>query len=283
MKDMYAACEEFQKLEESRIDYVRNALWTYSNANSTLCISEDETNETLRKVLEKCDVESDIQLFIKKKGTGDMIPAPLEYRNFYTQDLNDKRTSKDKDQAPKSPTRTLDPSSLREPNFSTASKQNTIRGRHATADNVPQRKPSDSIPRAATNADSLQRASVLPSNKGNNPFFEPPAAAAAAANSSTQNSSFQSQTLFANFESQHANSNPFTDDWPTTGTTNSAAGNNFSILQPSPGPATTQSLYPVLQPSPVAATNNPFFDDAPKATPAPTTTASATSNNPFFD
>jgi hypothetical protein len=37
--------------------------------------------------LEKCNVTDDIQQFIKDKGTGSEIPAPIAYRNFYQGDI----------------------------------------------------------------------------------------------------------------------------------------------------------------------------------------------------
>ena len=83
VKDMYALCDEFQRLEEMRIDYMRNALWTYSNIGSQACVVEDESCERLRKTLEKCRVDEDVRLFIATHGTGDIIPAPIEYRNYF--------------------------------------------------------------------------------------------------------------------------------------------------------------------------------------------------------
>ena len=86
MKDMYAACDEFQRLEELKIDFLRSNLWAYANANSTACVADDAAYERLRQVLEKCNIEQDINLFIKSKGTGDLIPAPMEYRSNGVQD-----------------------------------------------------------------------------------------------------------------------------------------------------------------------------------------------------
>jgi hypothetical protein len=42
--------------------------------------------EKLRKLLEVCNVKQDIQTFIQTHGTGETIPAPVEYQNYYTTD-----------------------------------------------------------------------------------------------------------------------------------------------------------------------------------------------------
>ena len=39
--------------------------------------------ENVRKSLEKCDVDADIDLFVKEKATGSDRPQPIPYINFY--------------------------------------------------------------------------------------------------------------------------------------------------------------------------------------------------------
>ncbi|KAI9344976.1 hypothetical protein BDR26DRAFT_857020 [Obelidium mucronatum] len=83
-EDYRVACTEFQKLEEDRIDYLRGRLWAYANIVSTLCVADDESCERIRSSLEKCVVTKDIAIFIDSSSTGTIIPAPLQYVNFYT-------------------------------------------------------------------------------------------------------------------------------------------------------------------------------------------------------
>ncbi|KAJ3007248.1 UNVERIFIED_CONTAM: hypothetical protein HDU68_003619, partial [Siphonaria sp. JEL0065] len=83
-EDYRVACTEFQKLEEDRIDYLRGRLWAYANIISTLCVADDESCERIRSSLEKCVVTKDIEKFVDANSTGLIIPAPLQYVNFYT-------------------------------------------------------------------------------------------------------------------------------------------------------------------------------------------------------
>lgn len=78
-----SSCESFQQLEEERIQNVRNSMWATTNLNSALCVNEDEMCEEVRKVLEKCDVDADIQTFIRQRQTGSDRPAGIEYENYF--------------------------------------------------------------------------------------------------------------------------------------------------------------------------------------------------------
>ncbi|EEP82492.1 conserved hypothetical protein [Uncinocarpus reesii 1704] len=83
-KEWKAACDKFQDLEEERLDFTKSSLWTYANVASTAC-----SCEKIRVSLEGCEVEKDISLFIKERGTGQEIPDPPKYINFCRGDLND--------------------------------------------------------------------------------------------------------------------------------------------------------------------------------------------------
>ena len=39
--------------------------------------------ENVRKSLEKCDVDADIDLFVREKAAGSERPQPVPYVNFY--------------------------------------------------------------------------------------------------------------------------------------------------------------------------------------------------------
>lgn len=81
-KEMEKACEEFQCLEEERIQHLRNELWIHTNISSQTCVDIDELNEEVRKSLEKCDIDEDIRKFIDEKNTGSERPASIKYESF---------------------------------------------------------------------------------------------------------------------------------------------------------------------------------------------------------
>ncbi|KAJ3080865.1 hypothetical protein HK102_002755, partial [Quaeritorhiza haematococci] len=83
-EDMRTCCIDCQKLEEDRIDYLRTHLWSYANMLSTVCVSDDESCERIRTSLERCDIETDLALFLDRNSTGGEVPKPLMYVNFYT-------------------------------------------------------------------------------------------------------------------------------------------------------------------------------------------------------
>ncbi|KAF0542826.1 cell division control protein [Gigaspora margarita] len=74
---------KFQYLEEDRIEFLKKVLWNYANLISSICVVDDESCERIRVCLESCDVDKDIQTFIKERATGPDIPEPPSYVNFY--------------------------------------------------------------------------------------------------------------------------------------------------------------------------------------------------------
>lgn len=81
--DMEDACSKFQMIEEKRIQFLRNELWTYTNLGSGHIINMSEKYELSRKVIENCNEKLDLQLFINVNNTGTIRPPPIEYENFY--------------------------------------------------------------------------------------------------------------------------------------------------------------------------------------------------------
>ncbi|XP_007228897.3 proline-serine-threonine phosphatase-interacting protein 2 isoform X1 [Astyanax mexicanus] len=78
------ACEMFEKQEVERINSLRNVVWTHLNQLSQQCVTSDELYEEVRKSLEQCDIQEDLEHFINLRRTGDKPPAPVLYENFYT-------------------------------------------------------------------------------------------------------------------------------------------------------------------------------------------------------
>ncbi|KAB5542919.1 hypothetical protein GE09DRAFT_1225066 [Coniochaeta sp. 2T2.1] len=87
-REWKAAADKFQDLEEERLDFTKNSLWTFANIASTVCVSDDASCEKIRLSLEKMEVEKDIMHFIKERGTGQEIPDPPKYINFCRGDVD---------------------------------------------------------------------------------------------------------------------------------------------------------------------------------------------------
>ncbi|XP_052797967.1 proline-serine-threonine phosphatase-interacting protein 1-like isoform X2 [Mya arenaria] len=81
--EMEAACYQFEALEATRIDSVRDLLWRCTNVDSMACVKHDECSEDVRMVLEKCDISADIQDFIDTNKSGSKRPDPVLYENYY--------------------------------------------------------------------------------------------------------------------------------------------------------------------------------------------------------
>jgi len=68
VNDHTEACEAFQKMEEERIQFVRNSVWVFANHASDLCCRLDESRERIRCVTERCDETADIKEFVSQKS-----------------------------------------------------------------------------------------------------------------------------------------------------------------------------------------------------------------------
>uniref|UniRef100_A0A7N8YM88 Proline-serine-threonine phosphatase interacting protein 2 n=1 Tax=Mastacembelus armatus TaxID=205130 RepID=A0A7N8YM88_9TELE len=83
LKEHMKACEVFEKQSIERISFLRNIVWTHLNQLSQQCVTSDELYEEVRKSLEQCDVQEDVEHFVNLRRTGDKPPAPVMYENFY--------------------------------------------------------------------------------------------------------------------------------------------------------------------------------------------------------
>ncbi|NXM74897.1 PPIP2 protein, partial [Serilophus lunatus] len=82
------ACEFFETQECERINYFRNALWLHVNQLSLGCVQNDEKYEEIRKSLEMCSIEKDVDFFVNLRKTGSLAPAPVLYENYYNTQRN---------------------------------------------------------------------------------------------------------------------------------------------------------------------------------------------------
>ncbi|XP_034047816.1 proline-serine-threonine phosphatase-interacting protein 2 isoform X2 [Thalassophryne amazonica] len=83
MKEHVNACEIFEKQAVERIGFLRNTVWTHLNQLSQQCVASDEMYEEVRKSLEHCDIQEDIEHFVNLRRTNENPPAPVVYENFY--------------------------------------------------------------------------------------------------------------------------------------------------------------------------------------------------------
>uniref|UniRef100_A0A8C7C679 Proline-serine-threonine phosphatase-interacting protein 2-like n=1 Tax=Oncorhynchus kisutch TaxID=8019 RepID=A0A8C7C679_ONCKI len=76
-KEHIKACEVFEKQEVERINTLRNMVWTHLNQLSQQCVTSDELHEEVRKSLEQCDIQEDIEHFVNLRRTGDKPPGTV--------------------------------------------------------------------------------------------------------------------------------------------------------------------------------------------------------------
>ncbi|NWI48993.1 PPIP2 protein, partial [Calyptomena viridis] len=87
-KEHIKACEFFETQECERINYFRNAVWLHVNQLSLGCVQNDEKYEEIRKSLEMCSIEKDVDFFVNLRKTGNLAPAPVLYENYYNTQRN---------------------------------------------------------------------------------------------------------------------------------------------------------------------------------------------------
>uniref|UniRef100_A0A8C6S3Y0 Proline-serine-threonine phosphatase interacting protein 2 n=1 Tax=Neogobius melanostomus TaxID=47308 RepID=A0A8C6S3Y0_9GOBI len=84
LKEHVYSCEILEKQANDRINFIRNTVWSHLNLLSQQSVTSDELYEEVRKSLEQCDIQEDIEHFVTLRRTGDKPPAPLVYENFYS-------------------------------------------------------------------------------------------------------------------------------------------------------------------------------------------------------
>ncbi|KAG6877976.1 hypothetical protein C0993_001378 [Termitomyces sp. T159_Od127] len=85
-KDWKEFCDTCQDLEEERLEFMKDILWTYANEVSTLCVNDDLSCERIRTVLDQLEAERDIENFVVKYGTGNIISDPAAFVPYDARD-----------------------------------------------------------------------------------------------------------------------------------------------------------------------------------------------------
>ncbi|KAG5519776.1 hypothetical protein PMAC_000049 [Pneumocystis sp. 'macacae'] len=81
IREWKIACDKFQDLEERRISFIKSSLWTFSGIILETCTSDSKSCQKIRESIGRCNLQNDIQLFIRTKGTGQEIPNPPKPRD----------------------------------------------------------------------------------------------------------------------------------------------------------------------------------------------------------
>ncbi|KAK2463086.1 hypothetical protein APHAL10511_004741 [Amanita phalloides] len=87
-------CDSCQDLEEQRIEFMKDNMWAYANAVSTVCVADDESCEKIRLALELLEPDRDMENFVRDYGTGNQIPDPPQFINYNTPDAIPSSSSK---------------------------------------------------------------------------------------------------------------------------------------------------------------------------------------------
>ncbi|KAI9884438.1 MAG: hypothetical protein M1823_003763 [Watsoniomyces obsoletus] len=142
------ACDKFQDLEEERLDFMKSSLWNFANIASTVCVSDDASCEKIRLALEGCEVEKDIGIFIREKGTGQEIPDAPKYINFCRGDVNDTQSEASEDEG-----------------YSVAQFQRTINPAFRTSSPQPSPLESHHDPMSTVEVDAPRRPPITPESR----------------------------------------------------------------------------------------------------------------------
>uniref|UniRef100_A0A8C5EEC5 F-BAR domain-containing protein n=1 Tax=Gouania willdenowi TaxID=441366 RepID=A0A8C5EEC5_GOUWI len=87
IKEHINACELFERQSVERINFLRNTVWTHLNQLSQQCVTSDDLYEEVRRSLEQCNIESDVDHFVNLKRTGDKPPGISITDTFYLHHL----------------------------------------------------------------------------------------------------------------------------------------------------------------------------------------------------
>ncbi|KAF8466521.1 hypothetical protein JB92DRAFT_3061254 [Gautieria morchelliformis] len=83
-KEWKVFCDGCQDFEEERIEFIKDNMWGYANAVSTVCVSDDESCEMIRVALEQVEPDKDVENFVRDYSTGSQIPDPPAFVDYNT-------------------------------------------------------------------------------------------------------------------------------------------------------------------------------------------------------
>ncbi|CDH55353.1 cell division control protein [Lichtheimia corymbifera JMRC:FSU:9682] len=81
------ACDIFQDMEEKRIHYIHGSLRSFSTMMSSVYLVDDQCCERIRTTLELTDVRKDIEEFVTRYGTGNVMPDVMQFEPFSSMDI----------------------------------------------------------------------------------------------------------------------------------------------------------------------------------------------------
>ncbi|KAF5365958.1 hypothetical protein D9758_006647 [Tetrapyrgos nigripes] len=81
-QDWKTFCDTCQDMEDERLEFMKDNMWAYANAVSTVCVADDESCEKLRVALEQMEFDREMENFVRDYGTGNQIPGPPTFVNY---------------------------------------------------------------------------------------------------------------------------------------------------------------------------------------------------------
>ncbi|KAF5365021.1 hypothetical protein D9757_011435 [Collybiopsis confluens] len=87
-QDWKTFCDTCQDLEDDRMEFMKDNMWAFANAVSTVCVSDDESCERMRVALEGMDSEKEMENFVRDYATGAQIPLPPAFFSFNSPDAS---------------------------------------------------------------------------------------------------------------------------------------------------------------------------------------------------
>ncbi|KAF7322227.1 Ste ste11 protein kinase [Mycena kentingensis (nom. inval.)] len=73
-------CDYMQSREEDRMEFLKDIVWFYANAVSTVCVAVDDSCEKIRVALDAFEPNDDVAAFADSHGTSDLIHQPMAWR-----------------------------------------------------------------------------------------------------------------------------------------------------------------------------------------------------------
>ncbi|CAO3610878.1 unnamed protein product [Mucor fragilis] len=83
INDWSSTADVYQEMEVKRISYLRSTLWSFANMMTITFSIDEECCDRIRTALEITDVQKDVTAFVQRYGTGNRMPAPMQYEMLY--------------------------------------------------------------------------------------------------------------------------------------------------------------------------------------------------------